>query len=658
MPTVEQKQQAAAAVVNTADVRSAVTRQASASASQAAERTSGANAKIDRITAGVSDRPGVAAQIELLREDQQRQLAAGDDTAAKVFDRLNKAIDTLEEAQRHGPGDAAEPGSVERSQATRLDDIRGKASEQLRRLDAQRDAMLSRQLLTVVGMAADGSLAEDDGHSMERLRDGDDKELAKARRDLLNGLENDLENERMVRDDLRLDKAFAEWQGVSAEPRQPQAGSREAGGLATLSAEETAPLSALVDRIGDRTAELLRGRAQPLNEADAEKVARCRADFLNASAKYDMRAAGDAFHRMARIAAGELSDQVPTGWAMRAEQSVKDGRLDLLFEKPGKAFNVDWKPTGRSALGAVDQMGGYERALDEAQLKRSGEQLKLRQESRSWFDYIKPQQMAKQATEGPAARAGRIQAHDLTGADAGHADVASAQLRGAAAGAVADAVTSTLMSAYLDHLYEFARSHQVTRDPRSLEEYLRGLPQQGSLADLVRDDYGALRDRRREQHEALRQRVSEDALRLIFEDSSAQSRAARLERLSAAVRSTSDDTRTLARAVDSALTSARPALNDSMEVYRDLRNGVASRPGSELLFRSGLSADRLVELNDVLARLEGGMRNARNDLEALARQLHEQLTEQERLAEETRRLADAELARKATRDELRKSDAR
>jgi hypothetical protein len=642
MPTVEQQTQVGRAPEhNVANLKATVNQLATGMAEATQRRHTALAERFGELSTALNGRFRDEPTLLRLRRDQDRQLSAVDRVAEKVLDRLRQGVDDLATTQR---------GEVERCPATpeargqlarrhrdevrAVEQLNARALTDLRGLADRQETALREQRLAWLGAAADGSLGTGEAEALARRRDRDLEQTRRQGGALATKVDKWLSDERWARG-LGLYEGWEPTPGAEPATRAP-AQSRTARNLRTLPAETAAELRTFADRVADRTAELLRGASPDSHVVKPEEMARLRAQFVGACHDRDLPAAGSAFHAVAaKVAVPELASQAPPGWTVRAEAKLGGKSLDLLLDRAGEAYNVDWKPTGRSALSKVDQLAEYERLIEADQQRRFGirpNELALTQESRSWMDYIKPHQVS-----APPVRAS-------TGEHTVAVATGRAQLRGAAVGLAADLVMSKLAASYAEHLEQYARSHPVERDPRSIADYLRDLPAQIRLSDLVRSDYTQLLDRTREDHADLRQRVSEDAIRLIFEESTARGRLTRLADLDAAVAARTAETTRLTESVDRLLAEARPRINDAMAGCTEIRALLDQRLTEEVLFHLGMSVDQMVGIADTLARYHGGLRNARTDLETLARQLHEGVAEQQRLSEQIHRLLERDRA--------------
>jgi hypothetical protein len=135
-------------------------------------------------------------------------------------------------------------------------------------------------------------------------------------------------------------------------------------------------ITRIVDDIGQRAAQ------RAINDAR----------FIQAIRSNNVTQAGTLFHSAAATEARAVpASALPQGWTLTAEEVIQAGaggsRLDLLFRGPaGQRVEIDWKTTGRSALSTGSRR----------EMRRHAGQITVniggtvtRQESRSWFDYVR-----------------------------------------------------------------------------------------------------------------------------------------------------------------------------------------------------------------------------------------------------------------------------
>lgn len=137
------------------------------------------------------------------------------------------------------------------------------------------------------------------------------------------------------------------------------------------------PVARLVDDIGQKAAK--RAMENPR--------------FVKAIEGGNWTLAGTFFHTAAKEEARAVpAALLPKGWALEAEKTLRAGaggsRLDVFLRGPGgELVEFDWKTSGRSALssGSRKEMAKH---AGEVRVKL-GSNLTT-QESRSWFDYVRP----------------------------------------------------------------------------------------------------------------------------------------------------------------------------------------------------------------------------------------------------------------------------
>ena len=355
-------------------------------------------------------------QSEMLERNNTHTPGANEE--ARTSDK-DQQSELLERDNTHTPGASEKERTSDKDQQSellkgrqdedvaRLSGIRDALNSGLRDLGTRQEALLAKQRQEVLGAAVEGTLERDMGPQAQQ-RQRDEQDIRDQARDLLAQIGKRLDAER-VGDRLNVPQGLAE--DASYDVQNP-AGRRLADDAKRdlFPEQELDPLRALTERIGERTAQFLAlkldeplPKGMNLTDTQVEKLRELQQRFQQArdADHLDMREAGKAFHEVAaKFAVPDLQSEVPPGWRMRAEQKLSedkaadtkpDSRLDLLFDRPGAAFNVDWKPTGQSALGAAEQMERYKTRIDEEQHSKYGipkGTAAMRQESRSWTDYV------------------------------------------------------------------------------------------------------------------------------------------------------------------------------------------------------------------------------------------------------------------------------